>query len=391
MVAAMANPASEMTEPAAPRALYIHIPFCLTKCRYCDFASEVVEPDIAQLYLAALADELACQAPHADTLESVYIGGGTPSLLEDTEIAGLVAAVHAHYRLDADAEISIEINPGDCTRAKADVWHESGVNRVSLGAQSFDGAVLEFLGRRHNTNDIERAVTTLRDAGFANLSMDLIYGVPNQDMASWRATLENALDLAPDHVSAYGLTYEPGTPLDRDVAAGRVQPLDEETELDMYRETIAMLDAAGTRQYEISNFARPGRQCTHNLVYWHNEPYIGVGANAVSYIDGVRIENCRDAAGYVRMMDEQGSAAVNRERVTRPLVIAETCIQQLRLTAGIDRAGFQYRFHDDMTDIFSTVLAELLDAQLIEISNTHIRLTPRGYELANEVAQRFLP
>jgi len=380
-----------MTAPAAPRALYIHIPFCLTKCRYCDFASEVVVPDVVQPYLAALADELACQAPHTDTLESVYIGGGTPSLLDGTEIAGLMAAVRAHYRLDADAEISIEVNPGDCTRAKTDVWYESGVNRVSLGAQSFDRAVLEFLGRRHDTSDVESAVSALRDAGFANLSLDLIYGVPNQDTASWRATLDNALDHAPDHVSAYGLTYEPGTPLAQDVAAARVQPLDEETELDMYRETIAMLDAAGVRQYEISNFARPDRLCTHNLVYWRNEPYIGTGAGAVSYIDGVRIENCRDAAGYVRMMDEQGSAAVNREHISLPLVIAETCIQQLRLTAGIDRAGFQSRFHDDITDTFSAALDELLDTHLIEISETHVRLTPRGRELANEVAQRFLP
>jgi oxygen-independent coproporphyrinogen-3 oxidase len=391
MVAAMANSASEITEPAAPRALYIHVPFCLAKCRYCDFASEVAVPDIVQPYLAALADELTRQAPHANTLESVYIGGGTPSLLEDTEIAGLLAAVRTNYQLDTDAEISIEVNPGDCTRARADMWYESGVNRVSLGAQSFDGAVLEFLGRRHDTSDVERAVSILRDAGFANFSMDLIYGVPNQDITSWRTTLERALKFSPNHVSAYGLTYEPDTPLARDLAAGRVQPLDEETELDMYRETIAIFDTAGMQQYEISNFARPGRQCKHNLVYWRNKPYIGTGASAVSYIDGVRIENCRDAAGYVRMMNEQGSAAVNRERVTRPLVMAETCIQQLRLTDGIDRAGFQSQFQDDIADIFSAVLDELLDARLIEISETHVQLTPRGRELANEVAQRFLP
>jgi len=391
MVAAMANTASEITVPGAAHALYIHIPFCLAKCRYCDFASEVITSAVVEPYLAVLRKEIADHARHAGTLESVYIGGGTPSLLEHTEIAGLVATVCAYYRLDADPEISIEVNPGDCTRAKADVWLESGINRISLGAQSFDPAVLEFLGRRHDASDVERAVSALRDAGFANLSMDLIYGVPNQDMASWRTTVENALELAPDHVSAYGLTYESGTPLAEDVAAGRVQPLDEDTELEMYRETIAVLDTAGMVQYEISNFARHHRQCRHNLVYWRNEPYIGAGTSAVSYIDSVRIENCRHVAGYVRMMDEQGSAAVNREHISLPLVIAETCIQQLRLTTGIDRARFRLQFSSDITDIFSTVLDELIDARLIEISKTHVRLTPRGRELANEVAQRFLP
>jgi len=387
----VANTASEIVDQAPPNALYVHIPFCAGKCRYCDFVSEPVSRSKVVPYMAALLEELNVRAGCAGTLNSVYIGGGTPSLLRADQIDEIMAAVRSAYRVAADVEVSLEVNPGDCVAAEAAGWRAAGVNRVSLGAQSFDPGVLEFLGRRHGVRDIAAAAGTLRGAGFANLNMDLIYSVPVQDLTSWRMTIETALDFVPEHISAYSLTYEPGTPLHSDVSSDRIRPLDEDTELGMYREAISVFDAAGLCQYEISNFARSGYRCKHNVVYWHNEPYIGVGAGAVSYIDGVRAANCSDVGRYTRMINGHRSAVVSRERTDPALAMAETCIQQLRLVDGIDRAGFTDRFGHDVADVYSLVIDEMGDAGLIDVTATYVRLTAKGREVADEIAQSFLP
>jgi oxygen-independent coproporphyrinogen-3 oxidase len=391
MVAAATHAAVEMTATVQPQALYIHIPFCASKCRYCDFASEVAGAGTVRKCLDAIHEELRRRGDMADTLSSVYIGGGTPSLMSGDQITQLLETVTSSFQVSETSEITIETNPGDCTGAIARTWRDLGANRVSVGAQSFDPAVLAFLGRRHTVDDIYRTMTSVRDAGFSNISIDLIYGVPGQNSAGWRETLRKTVDLQPTHVAVYGLTCEPGTPLSADVDAGRVRPIDEETELSMYRTAIETLENAGIHHYEISNFAVPGSESRHNMVYWRNEPYVGIGPGAVSYIDGTRITNHRAIDAYVDAMNKLGTAAAESERISPEMEMAETCIQMLRLTEGIDRTEFRHRFGKEITDVYKEALNTLAETNLIEVTEAKVRHTQKGRELANETAQRFLP
>jgi len=371
--------------------LYVHIPFCVRKCRYCDFVSYPVT-DVPSLdsYIDCLKAESAARALDR-RIGTVYIGGGTPSLLAPGQVEDLLAAIRRDFNIVRNAEITIEANPGDVSSEKVDGWLAAGVNRLSLGVQSFDDGVLAFLGRRHTVSVALDSFNTARRAGFNNVSMDLIFAVPGQTPDSWRETLGRAIDLNPEHVSAYNLTYEQGTPLYEDAEAGRVVKVGDEDEAQMYLDVMEVLSSAGYEHYEVSNFARPGSRSAHNQTYWLNEEYIGLGTAAFSYIDGVRMSNARGHEDYCETVRKTGTGVVERETIPHEMQMIETIIQGLRLTDGIDVARFEQRFGRAPAETYRDAIAELEEEDLIVADTDRIRPTLQGLLFNNEVALRFLP
>ena len=270
-------------------ALYVHIPFCESKCPYCDFNTYAGIEALMPSYVAALAREIEQWGGWLGrpTLASVFFGGGTPSYLPPDDLRRLMRAIRAAFDLPDDAEATAEANPGDCTPERLLAMRRAGFNRISIGVQSFDDAELAMLGRRHDAERAARAVRDARKAGFDNLSLDLMFGLPEQSVATWARSVEEAVRLQTDHLSAYALTLEPGTPLEADVRIGRTPEPDPDLAADMYLRAQTVLAAAGLQQYEISNWAAPGRESTHNLAYWRGLPYLGVGPGAHSYLYGV--------------------------------------------------------------------------------------------------------
>lgn len=376
-----------------PPALYIHAPFCRRKCHYCDFASVPLEADLVKRYLSALkreAERELASWPAGWEVPSIYIGGGTPTALEPEDLEA-VLAVAALFPRAAGAEWTVEANPGTLDPAKLALLAGAGVNRLSLGVQSFDDDLLSFLGRIHTAREAEEAWDMARSAGFSNLNLDLIYAIPGQTLGAWRRTLKRALSLQPEHLSAYSLSIEPGTEFGRRAEAGSLKPVAEELDLSMYRAAQELLGEAGLKQYEISNFARPGLECRHNLVYWRNEPYLGLGPAATSYLSGVRRTNREDVGEYIRALAAGEDPTAAREVATLELGMAETVILGLRLTEGIAWERFYDRFGCDLRDVFADSIRRLTRAGLVEADVQGLRLTPRGLPVANRVFQEFLP
>lgn len=386
-------PDEAILEPNLMRnlALYVHIPFCIRKCRYCDFVSyPVTDVPLLGSYMKCLQAESAARAVsrHVGT---VYIGGGTPSILEPGQVEDLLAAVRGNFDVVQNAEITIEANPGDVSSEKADGWLAAGVNRLSLGVQSFDDGVLAFLGRRHTVSVALDSFNTARRAGFTNVSMDLIFAVPGQTPDSWRQTLARATDLNPEHISAYNLTYEQGTPLYEDVEAGRVVKVGDEDEAQMYLDAMEVLSSAGYEHYEVSNFARPGFRSAHNQTYWLNEEYIGLGTAAFSYVCGTRMSNAAGPEDYCETVHKTGTGVVERETIPHEMQMIETIIQGLRLTDGIDVARFEQRFDCALVETYRDAIAELEQQGFIVADTDRIRPTSRGLLFNNDVALRFMP
>lgn len=375
-------------------SLYLHIPFCVRKCPYCDFNSYAGLDSLASDYLDALVTELhgGIAAHHLSgrSLSTIYLGGGTPSLLSPEQVAALLAAARSELPADEDWEVTMEANPGTLDAAKLAGYRAAGVNRISVGAQSFDDQVLAFLGRIHTAREARGAIELARRAGFDNLSVDLIWAVPGQTLRGWRETLRQAGELGPEHISAYCLTYEEGTPLSARRARGDFEPADEDLELEMLRATIEILTRAGYEHYEISNFARPGLECRHNLAYWTGEDYIGIGAGAHSHIAGLRWWNERDPAGYVERVAAGCSAVEGQERLEGRRRVGETILTGLRLTRGISLDDADRRTGCNPRDLFAEELAELTGLGLLELADGVARLTEKGLELADEVGLRFV-
>lgn len=380
-------------------AVYVHVPFCRRRCGYCDFHSQVLDPSrVPTLVDALLAehedhtrggsaeDSLTGGPP----LETLYVGGGTPTVLPPAELDRLLRGLLSRRRPAPDAEITVEANPTTVTDEIAGVLAAAGVTRVSIGAQSFDADELRTLDRDHQPHDVAQAVTTCRRHGLRHISLDLIFGVPGQTPASWQATLRAAIALEPEHISCYGLTYEPGTPLERRRQAGLVQPLDSDIEATLYEMAMDILPAAGLHQYEISNFARPGAECRHNLRYWRNEPVLGIGPAAAGYLDGVRYKNVADTEGYVRAIQSGGSPRAEVERLPRDRQAGETAVLALRLTAGIDRAVFRERFGDDPAVRYAGIAARHVADGLLTVDERGIRLTRAGRLVADTVMADFV-
>jgi oxygen-independent coproporphyrinogen III oxidase len=384
-------------DPATePLGLYVHIPYCLSRCPYCDFNTYAVRSWPEDEYAEALRCELAAYAqtePFAGRrVGTVFFGGGTPSLFRPATIASLLEHAEKCCGVAADAEITLEANPGTGDEARLADFRAAGVNRLSLGVQSFDDASLQKLGRHHSAADSLLALRSARAAGFDNLSLDLIYAIPGQDVAGCERDVAAAIEIAPEHVSAYGLTYEKGTPLERDRAAGRVVPVEEEVELAMYATARERLGAAGYTHYEISNYARPGRIARHNRAYWRGVSYLGLGAGAHSFAArsstgpgwGSRWSNVRDPNAYAARAKATGTAVADREELTRSQAMGEACWLGLRQREGLLASEFSERFGESLEEVYPQTGA-LIDEGLLAWRGERLALTDRGLELADSV------
>jgi oxygen-independent coproporphyrinogen-3 oxidase len=381
-------------------ALYLHIPFCTAKCGYCDFNSYAGHEHMIPSYAGTLVKDAALwrDAVRGRTVETVFFGGGTPSLNPPDEMRQIVDGMRAAFNVAADAEIALEANPGSLSEEYLRALRDIGFNRLSIGVQSFDDEDLVALDRIHTAQDARDAYAAARAAGFDNVNLDLIYGLPEQPLSAWRRNLEQAVELAPEHLSLYALTIEEGTPLARDVARGRVTAPDPDMQAEHYEWTQDRLAAAGYEHYEISNWARPGRECRHNLVYWQNREYLGLGAGAHSFLNGVRFSTALLPNRYAELVDESAAAAdgtmrhvVGAEDVTPELAMADTMILGLRLAVGIDAREFLRRHGRDLRAVYGSIVDEFVGYGLLEATDTRVRLTPRGRLLSNELFQRLLP
>jgi oxygen-independent coproporphyrinogen-3 oxidase len=371
-----------------PRAAYVHVPFCARHCGYCDFAIAVGQESSIELYLDALDAELT-RLDSPQPVATNFLGGGTPTHLRANQLDRLLVSINLMLPLTSGGEFSIEANPDSLDAEKVDVLAAHGVTRVSLGAQSFSPSVLRALDRQHRPEETPRAVERVRSR-IEQFSLDLIFGAPGQTLAEWRHDLTQALILEPDHISTYGLTYEKGTPLWKQRQRGDVTPLDEDSELTMYETAIDVLEDAGFEHYEISNFARPGRRCRHNEVYWANHAYFGFGMGAARYVMGRRELNTRDLQTYMRRVLSGESPTFQSEQL-EPLERArETMAVQLRRAVGIDRAAFSAQTGYVLDEIAGEKLRRLVEQGLLADGGDRVWLTRQGKYVADAVIERLL-
>jgi oxygen-independent coproporphyrinogen-3 oxidase len=375
---------------AAACGLYMHVPYCETKCGYCDFYSVPTSGRISEPTVRSLVRELNTRlAGDGHLVRTVFCGGGTPTILPCDELERLLRAVVRVAPVEQLEEFTVEANPATLDDVKAGLLCDTGVSRVSMGAQSFFAGELATLERLHTPDDIAPSVATVRRHGIAELNLDLMFGIPGQTQATWRESLARAIVLEPDHVACYGLTYEPGTRLTALRDHGRMTPCDEGLEADMYRLMVEVLEAAGYRQYETSNFARPGRESRHNLMYWRNRPYIGIGPSAAGCIDGRRYKNVSDIAAYNRLIDEQGHAEAESETITPEMLMLEMILMQLRLVEGLSIEDFTIRTGIDPRVQFAAVIERLSNLDMVTLSDTHIALTNRGRLVSDAIMMEF--
>jgi len=370
-------------------ALYIHVPFCVAKCGYCDFYSLPLAKADPEEFLSALAVEMRLQSPGlGKPLASVFVGGGTPTAIGAEALARMLAIPGEH--IGQATEFSVEANPGTIDAAVVNALASAGVNRVNLGVQSFQDDELRLLGRIHSADQARDAVKMLRQAGFGNIGLDLIYGIPGQSIASWRASVAEAIKLRPEHLSCYGLSFEKGTPLWRDLRAGLVHEMDDAEQEACWRHAILAAAEAGLEHYEISNFARPGRRCRHNLTYWHNLPYIGLGPAAASYVDSVRRTNKPDVAAYARSVLSGRTAPASQERLTGRQAMGETVMLALRLTQGMDMEAFKRRYGQDVRRVFPRTISRYMRTGGLEIVGGHLRIPVSAMFVSNEILADIL-
>lgn len=375
-------------------SLYIHVPFCLKKCNYCNFISYPYQEKEALDYLSGLSEEMKlygrCLPAEAKEVETVYIGGGTPTCLSADNLATILKNCRHYFYLFPGAEISIEANPGTVDKKKLAILREAGVNRLSIGVQACQQRLLRLLGRVHTYAQVQDTVLTARETGFANINLDLIFGLPEQTLEDWVDCLQQVLEFCPTHISAYGLQLEEGTPLWRDIRAKKLKLCDEETEIRMYERTIEILTGTGFRHYEISNFSKPGKQCRHNLQYWHNLPYLGLGPAAHSFFFNCRFSNEVLLRKYIARLKVGELPIIERNKLTKQAVIEETVFLGLRMIQGLDLEVFARRFGQTVEEVFPGQIKRLLHFNLLEKNNGFLQLTRRGLLLANQVFAEFV-
>jgi oxygen-independent coproporphyrinogen-3 oxidase len=341
--------------------------------------------------VSALLSELQIrQAEIGPQIPTIFVGGGTPTVLPDGQLACLFEALATLARTGRSTEVTVEANPATLTPTNAAILRQAGVNRLSLGAQSFDPAELTLLERIHSPSDIAASVAVARNAGFDEINLDLIFAVPGQTLTTWHATLEQALELQPDHLACYGLTYEAGTPLAARRQQGQVRPCPENLEADMMLACRELLQAAGFEHYEISNYARPGRRCLHNVRYWKNAPHVGIGPSAAGYINNTRYKNAPDVDRYLQMIREGRPPVAEQETLPPQSRAGETAMLNLRLTEGIDIEDFHSQTGFDSLVLFSSPIRQHLADDLLAIDRKTIRLTEKGMLLADMVITDFL-
>ncbi|WP_167631994.1 radical SAM family heme chaperone HemW [Mariprofundus ferrooxydans] len=384
---------------ASPLRLYVHIPFCAHKCHYCDFNSHVRDEPPWQAYQQALLAELTHWSEHAPfagrTLASIFFGGGTPSLAPPALIAAVISAAEELFGLTSTCEITLEANPGSAEADRFLAYRQAGINRLSIGVQSLDAAKLRWLERIHGPEEATAAFHMARRAGFDNINLDLMFGLPEQDLDHWLATLRRVVELAPEHLSCYQLTVEAHTALAVRHAQAPYPLPDDELALAMLFATREHLAHAGYQAYEVSNFSRPDLKCRHNDGYWQYDDYIGIGAGAAGKWDepdlGVtRYSNTRAPERYIETATANGCAINSRESLDHLQAAGEACWLALRRTQGIDRAAFKQRFGTDAFDLFAANLQPWLDREMLKVTEQSIFLTPAGLPLADTIAASVL-
>jgi oxygen-independent coproporphyrinogen-3 oxidase len=375
-----------------PLGLYLHIPYCLHKCGYCDFNSHPENREESEIYVSALLSEIEHYAPQlaGKTVSTVFFGGGTPTLLPPASLDKILGKVKNHYNLSRDCEITIEANPATVKQETLDQIRSSGFNRISIGVQSFDADELKLLERVHSVEEIHTTLHRARLAGFDNLSLDLMSGLPGQSLEKWKSNLLQALDKKPDHISAYGLTIEPATSFFKLQERGLLRLPPENIQLEMLQTTIEILPSAGYDQYEISNFARPGFESRHNLNYWDNGEYLGLGAGASSYLNGERFKNTNLPSRYIREVQAGGAAVESTEKLDLLHAMGETIMLGLRRLKGIPIEEFENRFQISFQKVYGKVIDPLLEEGLITLNQNRMALSREGIFLADSVILNFL-
>jgi oxygen-independent coproporphyrinogen-3 oxidase len=381
-----------------PFSLYIHIPYCQAKCPYCDFNSHAATAWPEDDYTRALIAEMARRAEEVafkgNTIATIFFGGGTPSLFQPESIGKILDAANGTFGIEKDAEITLEANPGTVDENKLRGFRAAGVNRLSFGAQSFNDTTLKFLGRIHNADQTREAARMAHRAGFERLNLDVIFAVPGQTRADVLRDIAEAAALEPDHISAYNLTFEEGTVFFTEMRRGKIRPLESDEQADMYAAVREELPRRGYPMYEISNYARAGRECRHNLTYWHNETYLGLGAGAHSFArdggGGRRWWNERMPARYIALANEAGIAETGCESVEPRASMGEFVFLNLRLREGFAIADFAARFETSFDEAFGARAARLFEGELLEHREGRIRLTDRGLELADSIFAEFV-
>jgi len=380
-------------------SLYLHIPFCRHRCAYCDFNTYTSLLDLRETYADALIAEMVQVAGEVQRpAHTIFFGGGTPSLMSPASLERILDGVRANFQLAGEAEVTMEANPGTVDLDYLTAVRQAGINRLSFGVQSVIQSELALLEREHDFATVVKAVAMARQAGLPNFNLDLIYGVPGQTLESWEQSIRAVLDLNPTHLSLYCLTIEPGTPMQRWLLNGRIQPPDPDLAADQYELACTLLADHGYEHYEISNWAKPGLACEHNLTYWRNGEYLGLGAGAHGHAAGVRYQIVKQPRVYLRRLEENSTlvyplstAVAASHPVSRAEAISDTMMTQLRLlNEGLDLDAFQARFGQSVAEIYNGTLDQMLDWDLIAVGDGRLRLTQKGWFLSNQVFYRLM-
>lgn len=375
--------------------LYIHIPFCIRKCAYCDFLSGPANEETITAYVEALKREILSQAEFAKKyiVTTIFFGGGTPSILSGKQMQEIFDTLRCVFELDDNTEISMEANPGTVTMENLSAYRQAGVNRISFGLQSTNNEELKILGRIHTYEEFLDSFQMARECGFTNINVDLISAVPNQTLESWEQSVKNVLKLSPEHISAYSLIIEEGTPFfekyGEDSAGESLLP-SEEDEREMYRRTEELLGDADYHRYEISNYAREGKECRHNLGYWERKEYLGLGLGASSLIENRRFQNCDDLAFYIAHADKVSEIRQLEGVLSEQEQMEEFIFLGLRKIAGISCAEFQEMFGKSIEQCYGKGIENMKVQQLLEESEGMLRLTKRGIDISNYVFAEIL-
>jgi len=373
--------------------IYVHIPFCQARCHYCDFVSfagKSVQEKEAYLQALVKESEIYARLWAGLTGKSLYLGGGTPTCLTEEQLGQLFTVLHDLFQLPAGIEITVEANPGTLSGEKLSLLREVGCNRLSLGIQSFSAHELQVLGRIHSPQDVYNTYKLARQAGFENINLDLMYGLPGQSLPSWRETLHKAVELNPEHLSLYQLNLEKGTPFAELVQKGLLEEFNQDEAFGMYAEAIDFLAARGYQHYEISNFALPGKEAVHNCGYWLNEEYLGLGAGAAGYLQGVRYINEAKLEAYQTLLTQGQLPVAEKEIINKEAAMAETMFLGLRLLQGVKKTEFLEKHGITIENRYQEVLAKLKRQGLLRETRSHVALTKKGVFVANEVFREFL-
>jgi oxygen-independent coproporphyrinogen-3 oxidase len=393
----LANSAQSLRPADVPTALapglYVHVPFCFHKCHYCDFYSITRQtPERMAHYVDLILREAGqwADSPVRVLPKTIFFGGGTPSLLPLGEMRRLLLGLRERFDLSGVDEWTVEANPATVSLEYCQMLHEAGVNRVSFGAQSFNLTELKLLERHHDPDDVPRSVEIAKQAGFERMNVDLIYAIPGQDLASWAASLEAAIALGTPHVSAYGLTYEPNTAITVRKRLGHFTAAEDSVELEMMRYARRRLADAGLSAYEISNFARPGEACRHNLLYWTGGNYVGLGPSAASHVEGWRWKNRPHLGEWERAVERGQLPAAELEKLSDPQRQGEWVMLRLRLSDGVVFDDYAARWGSDARDVYADELNRLTKPGLLHVSSHRFALSDAGLAVADAIASEFL-